>query len=135
LRNIAIPCLSYWNQARLRESRPGANSKRQQGSRRPIESVGGQTRETIAVNFEPLASAESNSRGRQNDRDHSDHEGVKGTALAGDTVARQAVIDCTARAVMAVMMIFTGMPVLVGGVINRMVRGSDSNACIGMHLF
>jgi len=55
---------------------------------------------------------------------------VKGTALAGDTVARQAVIDRTARAVMAVMMIFTGMPVLVGGVINR----SGSNACIGMHL-
>ena len=87
----------------------------------------------IAVNFEPLASAESNSWGRQNDRDHSDHEGVKGTALAGDTVARQAVIDRTARAVMAVMM-FTGMPVLVDGVINRRARGSDSNACIGMHL-
>ena len=89
----------------------------------------------IAVNFEPLASAESNSWGRQNDRDHSDHEGVKGTALADDTIARQAMIDRTARAVMAVMMIFTGMPVVVGGVINRMVRGSDSNACIGMHLF
>ena len=88
----------------------------------------------IAVNFEPLASAESNSWGRQNDRDHSDHEGVKGTALPGDTVAREAVIDRTARAAMAVMMIFTGMPVLVGGVINRMVRSSDSNTCIGMHL-
>ena len=89
----------------------------------------------IAVNFEPLASAESNSRGRQNHWDHSDHEGVKGTALPGDTVAREAVIDRTARAVMAVMMIFTGMPVLVGGVINRMVRSSYSNACIGMYLF
>jgi hypothetical protein len=60
---------------------------------------------------------------------------VKGTALAGDTVGRQAAIDRTARSVMAVRMIFTGMPVLVGGMINRMVRGSDSNACIGMHLF
>jgi hypothetical protein len=58
---------------------------------------------------------------------------VKGTALAGDTVARQAVIDRTAGAVIAVMMIFTGMPVLV--VINRRVRGSDTKACIGMHLF
>jgi hypothetical protein len=93
------------------------------------------SREMIAVNFEPLASAEGNSRGRQNDRDHSDHEGVKGTALAGDTVARQAVINHAARAVMAVMMIFAGMPVLMGGVINRGVRGSDSDACIGMHLF
>jgi len=37
--------------------------------------------------------------------------------------------------VMAVMMIFTAMTVLVGGVINRRVRGSDSNACIGMVLF
>ena len=89
----------------------------------------------IAVNFEPLASAESNSRGRQNDRDHSDHEGVKGTALPGDTVARQAVIDRTARAVMAVMMIFTGASVQMGGIINRWVRGSDSNASIEMHLF
>ena len=60
---------------------------------------------------------------------------MKGTALAGDTVARQAVIDRTARAVMAVMMIFTGMPVLVGSVINRMVRSSYSNACIGMYPF
>ena len=57
---------------------------------------------------------------------------MKGTALAGDTVARQAVIDRTAR---AVMMMFACMSVLVGGVINRKVRGSDSNACIGMHLF
>jgi hypothetical protein len=60
---------------------------------------------------------------------------VKGTALAGDTGARQAVINRTARAVMAVMMIFTGASVQMGGVINRRVRGSDSNACIGMHLF
>jgi hypothetical protein len=60
---------------------------------------------------------------------------VKGTALADDTIARQAMIDRTARAVMAVMMIFTGMPVVVGGVINRRVRDIDSNACIGMHLF
>ena len=60
---------------------------------------------------------------------------MKGTALAGDTVARQAVINHAARAVMAVMMIFTGMPVLVGGVINRMVRSSYSNACIGIYLF
>ena len=60
---------------------------------------------------------------------------MKGTALPGDTVAREAVIDRTARAVMAVMMIFTAMTVLVGGVINRRVRGSGSNACIGMHLF
>jgi hypothetical protein len=135
LRNIAIPCLSYWIRRAGENRGRTTNSKRQQGSRRPIESIGGQAREAIAINFEPLASAESNSRGRQNDRDHSDHEGVKGTALAGDTVARQAVIDRTARAVMAVMMIFTSAPALVGRVINRRVRGSGSNAGIGMHLF
>jgi hypothetical protein len=89
----------------------------------------------IAVNFEPLASAESNSRGRQNDRDHSDHEGVKGTALAGDTVARQAVINRTARVVMPMMMIFTDASVQMGGVINSRVHGSDSNVCIGMDIF
>jgi hypothetical protein len=127
-------CLNWIRRAGENRERT-TNSKRQKGSRRPIESVGSQARETIAINFEPLASAESNSRGRQNDRDHSDHEGVKGTALAGDTVARQAMTDGTARAVMAVMMIFTGMPVQMGGVINHRVRGSDSNASIGMHLF
>jgi len=56
---------------------------------------------------------------------------MQGTAMAHHAIPRQTMIDRSTDAVIAGMM-STGMGVVVGSVINRMMLGSGGHGCLSV---
>jgi hypothetical protein len=120
--------------ARQRSSRARANSKRRQGSRRPIESVSAEAGKYLGANFEPLSRSEDDNRSDHDKWSKPNEERMKGTAMPRYATTRQTMIDRIVDPVMAVMM-FTGMGMAVRNVIHQMMFGSGGHACLDMRIF
>jgi hypothetical protein len=96
------------------------SSKRQEGSRGSIEPVSGKAGEYLASHHQPLARAHDGIRSNQHSWSKPDEKCVQGTAVP--RYITQAMINAATVSAMS-----SGMGVLVGGVINRMVLGSGGH--------
>ena len=101
--------------------RARANSKRQQGSRRPVESLRGEAGKYLGANFEPLSPAEHDNGSDQDDWRNPYEKRVERTAGAYHATAAQTVMRSGLDAAVTMMMV-AGMR-QVGSVISRMVLG------------
>ena len=113
--------------------RAHANSKRQQGSRRPVEALRGEAGKYLGANVEPLSPAEHDNGGDQDDWRNRYEKRVEGTAGAYHATAAETVMRRSVDTAVTMMMV-TGIR-QVGSVISRMVLGGGGDAGRAMTFF